>query len=230
MTVKHAFTSAAAEGGDATKVRTSNWNAAHVYSGISIVQSAENTGSPAADVVFGATPAQSSLMVLIGQNNGDDYSSITQTNATWTRRRADNVGGVGNLFIWTGVWDGSGTIGTTITLVGGSGGGSVFVVEVSGMAYSGLGANGLYAQQMLSNIKSTLALKGVPEGRLVCFIVHGAGAGVVSPAILSCPHMWCTVDSVGGLAFGLTQAGGMPITGYNATASLYYTLVDIVPS
>lgn len=36
VVLKHAFTSAAAEGSDPTKVRASNWNADHVLSGVGI--------------------------------------------------------------------------------------------------------------------------------------------------------------------------------------------------
>ncbi len=217
-----------ATGTGATKTVTIPGGGAGGLTLVDVVQSTEATGSPASAMTWDATPAQTSLMVLIGQNNGNDYSSITQTNATWTSRYAENVGGVGNLFIWTGVWDGSGTIGTSVTLNGGSGGGSVFAVEVASTTYSGLGANGIYAQQLTTNIKTTTALKDVPAGRLVCFIVHGAGSPIASVALMSCPQVWCTVDAVGGLAFGFST--GAAITGYADAATNYYTLVDIVPA
>jgi hypothetical protein len=193
---------------------------------VAVTQFAQATGSPAGSVTIAAA-ASGSLLVLIGQNNGADYSSISCTNVTWTSRRADNVGGVGNLFIWTGAVSG-GSSGTTITLTGGGGGGSVYVCELPSTTYSALGANGIYAQNTGTNMGSTAALKGVPAGRLVCFIVHGVGTTVLSPAIMSCPHSWCTVDTVGALAFGFST--GHDITGYNASKGKAYTLVDIVPA
>jgi hypothetical protein len=194
---------------------------------VEVTQFAQATGSPAASVTIAAA-ASGSLLVLIGQNNGADYSGISSTNTTWTSRRADNVGGVGNLYIWTGAVSG-GASGTTITLTGGGGGGSVYVAELPATTYSTLGSNGIYAQQLLTNTSGTTALKDVPAGRLVCFIVHGQGTTVASPAILSCPESWSTVSTVGAVAFGFST--GHDISGYvTSGAGKYYTLVDIVPA
>lgn len=219
-------------GGSADEVQAA---LAEVYSGlgggggsglVAVRQFAQATGSPAGSVVFASAPLTGSLLVLIGQNNGADYSSISQTNVTWTSRRADNVGGVGNLYIWTGAVSGAG--GTTATFSGGSGGGSVYACELEATTYSGLGANGVYAAQLQSNTNATTALKGVPAGRLVCFIIHGQGTFLTGPPILSCPESWSPTNTSGGLAFGFST--GHDIAGWNVSASKYYTLVDIVPA
>ena len=189
-----------------------------------VIQTAEGTTSGSPSATLAAAPTDGNLLVLIGAQNGGAYSSVTQTNVTWTQRRADNVGGVGNLIIWTGAVGAS--AGTTVTTAGGGGGGSIFVIELSGYSYSSLGAGGLYGLGFLANLRSTAKLTPVPSGRLVCFICHTAGGTPTSRPEMSVPSTWSTVTGVNGLAFGFST--GAPVLGYHANANAY-TLVDIVP-
>lgn len=196
-----------------------------------LVQSAsdsDGSGTPA--VVLSATPSQSNLMIWLGCNNGSGPTSLTQTNATWTMRSSVNVGGTGEIDIWTGVWDGSGTIGTTITAGGSTGLAQALVAEWSGITYSGLGANSfLHTGTVLDAFRTTSLLRDVPAGRIILFAVHTAATVATAPAILSCPWFGHPREAAQSVSMGIST--GLPIQGfYEPGGSPTYTLADIVPT
>jgi hypothetical protein len=73
VTVKHAFTSAVADGGDAALVRPSNWNANHTETGLEhsdrILTANETLAANQTSVVFGGLYIADGITLAIGDNS-----------------------------------------------------------------------------------------------------------------------------------------------------------------
>lgn len=188
---------------------------------VQVVQNAHGAGGLAMTI---AQPATTSLLVWIAAQNGG-AAVPTLTNWTWTQRRTDNVGGVGNLTIYTGEYDGSGTPGTSISTSGGGGLSSAMLIELADTTYVGMGSGSIYAGQTQSNHKNTLPIFPQDVGSVICFIAHTAGSAGTAPAELTTPYIQCPGNAAQPLAMGFSL--GIPVVGSYSPGQVYYTLAEV---
>lgn len=191
---------------------------------------ADSDGGGGSVVVLPNTPDQASLMVWVSCNNGSGPTALTQTNATWTMRSSVNQGGIGELDIWTGVWDGSGTIGTSVTASGGGGLQQAMVTEFGGTdaTYSALHASSILHSDTLDAFNMTDIIQAIPAGRIVVFAVHTGGSAATSPAQINVPWWGHPRQAAQTVSMGISN--GAPIHGwYQPGGSHTYTLAVITP-
>ena len=117
MSITHSFVSAKSDGGDATLVRPSDWNAAHVLEGFhpTIIQdkSTENSSSSSVAVTLDSTPTVGSRIIVGVSGLGRDANSVSATNITFTKMGVANNSTTIFAAIWVGVVGSS--PGSTIT-------------------------------------------------------------------------------------------------------------------
>ena len=191
---------------------------------------ADSDGGGGSVVVLPNTPDQASLMVWVSCNNGSGPTALTQTNATWTMRSSVNQGGIGELDIWTGVWDGSGTIGTSITASGGGGLQQAMVTEFGGAdaTYSALHASSILHSDTIDAFNMTDIIQGIVAGRIAVFAVHTGGSAATSPAQMNVPWWGHPRQAAQSVSMGITN--GAPLHGwYQPGGSHTYTLAVITP-
>jgi hypothetical protein len=183
-------------------------------------------GSGGLAMTLDSVPAQDSLLVWIACQNGA-VAVPSLANVTWTQLFTDNVGGVGNLTIYTGVWDGSGTIGTSLTTSGGGGLSGALLIELAACTLVGNGSGTIRAGTLATNTKGSSKLVPQDVGSLIAFLVHiGGAAGSAYPILHGAIPIGTPYDpSAQPLMFGIST--GLPVVGsYHPTAATY-TLAEV---
>jgi hypothetical protein len=191
--IKHAFTSGKSDGGDATLVRPSNWNADHVFPTPTIVQT-KFAGNAVSSITLDSTPivGHSIILALDGFNTGQ-ATSVSSTNTTWTQMKIFNNAGGQKAAIWIGIC--SASPGAAITITHPNSFMSARATEIVETLTPTLGAN------TSSEASTTAMLTGVTVGNLVIasggtdnstlsngmtaggFIPSGAVGGIVALAM-----------------------------------------------
>lgn len=121
MSITHAFTSAKSDGGDATLVRPSNWNADHVLTGFSILSDTFNRADGA-----------------VGDTDAAPIQPWTVVAGTWdistNRLRETGAGGERFIMCWVGWVKGTRTFIWTMNTKPTTGDGGLFFRSDSGCA------------------------------------------------------------------------------------------------
>lgn len=226
--------------GDLTDVAATNGNASQFLNGQgnfatptggltlpTVVQSVFADHGAGGAVITMAQPATTSLLILIGCNNGSHPTSVATTNWVWTSRRNDAVGGVGDLWIYTGEYDGSGTPGTTITPSGSAGLMVMGVVEIANHTYGSLGASSIYQGSLNGNSKASSALLTPAAGSIICGLGHTAGSAATTALELTgCPYWVTTTNGAQSAGFGISL--GVPVSFKMNPVPNNITLAEVV--
>jgi hypothetical protein len=115
MSIRHAFTSAKDDGGDATLVKPSDWNAGHTgYLTPTIVQ-IKHGGTTISSLTLDTAPVSGHTIILaLDAFSSAQATAISSTNTTWAQMATFNDAGSAKLAIWAGHVSGTG--GTVITI------------------------------------------------------------------------------------------------------------------
>lgn len=193
-----------------------------------VVQTAIGSHGSGSPTITIAQPATDSLIVVIACFNGT-APTWSLTNYTMTQLFTDNVAGIGNLQVVTGVYDGSGTPGTSLSPSGGGGTSGAMMIELAATTLVGNGSGTLRAQTMDTS-EMTAKMKAQEAGNLIGLLVHTGGAasqqapGLRGVIEVGQPHAAAAQP----LMFGFAVSPSIPIMGwYNGAASQTYTLVDV---
>ena len=145
-----------------------------------VQEAADSDGGTTTTPVLGATPSTANTLIAVCVSATGTISSVASTDTTWTQIAA-TAGGNPQVSVWKGVFDGSGTMGTTVTVTGSSGATAAAVGEWSGLN----GTAGTTAEKTGTSTAypGIGALPMFPAADCIVFagVGYASGAGEVGP-------------------------------------------------
>ena len=230
MGIKHAFTSAKSDGGDATLVRPSDWNAAHTggeaapdVKGYVIYPF---TSTNAASITITAQSSGTRLLLVVGTRN-NDVTSVSCTNVTWTEVQGWNS--TTNTYVSVYVGVATGTTGTTITVnVGGTNFVFASVVYLGDALTPTTGNQASFTGTASTNAKSPLSI-ALSSGDIFV-MVYGTNdaSAAITEMETSQPSFWVPDDSLCGLHIRVGKATSGHVTGWYTGGNGSSTVVGLV--